>query len=262
MKLYALYTPTHETLLRDWFLPSLQDDYQLELVRCEQVGAAEQHRYGTPEFTRTTFLKIELILRAIQENWGEPFVFSDVDIQFFAKTKEQLLQLVQGRDLVIQRDSPEGRACTGFFVCRGNSKTLQLWQSVRQYMEKFQQDNDEDAFNNLFLRSAIRPIQAVLGQRAADYLLVSHSGVSAAARAFLYAQLRRRNPFQLRWGYLPEEFFSCGIFKPEVWTPGKSFPVPKNIVLHHANWTMGVENKLAQLAYVKSAVNRGALKVN
>jgi len=30
--------------------------------------------------------------------------------------------------------------------------------------------------------------------------------------------------------------------------------VPKDIVMHHANWTVGIKNKIAQLEYLRDIV--------
>ncbi|HEV2916851.1 MAG TPA: hypothetical protein VGW78_03830, partial [Candidatus Babeliales bacterium] len=124
IKLYALYTPSHEILKDDFFLPSMQDDFDIIFEFCEQTCPSAQ--FMSEGWTDTTIRKVDLIIRAIQENWGSIFIFSDVDIQFFAPVQEKILTLMEGKDLVIQKNSPNGVLCTGFFACRGNEKTLQL----------------------------------------------------------------------------------------------------------------------------------------
>ena len=52
MKLYSIYTESHNVLLNDWFLPSLKDNYELVLKKYPQVGDPKQ-KYGTVEFNRT-----------------------------------------------------------------------------------------------------------------------------------------------------------------------------------------------------------------
>jgi hypothetical protein len=58
------------------------------------------------------------------------------------------------------------------------------------------------------------------------------------------------NPYGIIWGYLPITFFSPGAISNKKWQSGQRIDIPKNIVLHHANWTEGIENKIAQLQYV------------
>jgi hypothetical protein len=43
MKLYALYTPSHEALAKEWFLPSLGDHYDLRVARQAQNGGRVDH---------------------------------------------------------------------------------------------------------------------------------------------------------------------------------------------------------------------------
>src|SRR5207248_8702016 len=84
----------------------------------------------------TMFRKVDLIIRAIKENWQKIFIHADVDIQFFAETKSTILSSMLNQDLAIQRDDIVGNACAGFFACRGNEKTLKLWQEVKTKMMK------------------------------------------------------------------------------------------------------------------------------
>jgi len=63
------------------------------------------------------------------------------------------------------------------------------------------------------------------------------------------------NPYGIRWNYLPRQFFGGGTLAGKAWKPGMVLQVPQDIVLHHANWTIGIENKIAQLKYVKNVVD-------
>jgi hypothetical protein len=48
MKLYALYTPSHEALAKEWFLPSLGDHYDLRVARQAQNGASDEPSARNP----------------------------------------------------------------------------------------------------------------------------------------------------------------------------------------------------------------------
>lgn len=214
IKLYAMYTPSHEVLLRDWFLPSIQDSFELKIELHEQ-DCPDGH-YKHQGWTTTTGKKVDLIIRAIEENMGDFFVFSDVDIQFFRPIAEIITQLMEEYDLVVQKNHPHGTLCSGFFVCRATEKTLALWRDVREYMRNHKGVSDQGALNAC---------------------LVHHG-----------------NPYNVSWSLLPDEFFSAGTFTGTCWNAKKSLYIPVDIVLHHANWTEGVDQKIAQLDWVKRRV--------
>ena len=56
------------------------------------------------------------------------------------------------KDMVIQKNTPNGVLCTGFFACRGNEKTLQLWQDVKKVMESNELNSDQNSFNRCIKR--------------------------------------------------------------------------------------------------------------
>ncbi len=216
MKLYALYTPSHTILKDEWFLPSLQDNFDLAIEFHEQTCSSAS--FMNVGWTRTTIKKIELIIQAIEENWGKVFIFSDVDIQFFAPIQKKIEKLIKGKDMVIQKNQPNGQLCSGFFACRANEKTLQLWKDAYEIMLNNKEISDQAALN-----------KCLRGKYKA-------------------------NKYNVVWDYLPAIFFGAGTLTGHGWKPKRKLPVPKNIVLHHANWTRGIENKIAQLTYVRKIV--------
>ncbi len=218
MKLYALYTPSHKVLVDDFFLPSIQDDFEIILQETNQTCPTA--RFRSAGWTKTTIQKVDLIIRAIKENWGNIFIFSDVDIQFFGPIKDRILSLIKNNDLIIQKNSPNGVMCSGFFACRANEKTLRLWQDVKKIMSRTEL-SDQHSLNKCIRRKR-----------------------------------RHRNPYGIKWAYLPKEFFGGGTLTGRHWHPGKKLPIPQNILMHHANWTYGIKHKIAQLKYVKNAVRK------
>lgn len=216
IKLYALYTPSHEVLKDKFFLPSIQDDFEVILEFCEQTCPSA--KFMDEGWTQTTMRKVDLIIRAINENWGKIFIFSDVDIQFFAPIEKTILKLMDGKDIVMQRNNPEGVLCTGFFACRGNDKTLRLWMDVKKKMQKKKLNSDQNSFNQCIKKKS------------------------------------KKNPYNIVWGYLPNSFFGGGTLTGYLWKPGNRLPIPRNIMMHHANWTQGVKHKIAQLVYVRKEV--------
>ena len=217
IRLYALYTPSHEVLKDQFFLPSIQDDFDVICEFCEQTCLKAE--FMSEGWTKTTMRKVDLIIRAIQENWGKIFIFSDVDIQFFRPIKNMIISLMEGKDILMQKNNPEGVLCTGFFACRANEKTLRLWTDVKHTMEEKQLQSDQISFNQCIKRSS------------------------------------KKNPYNVVWDYLPNVFFGGGTLTGHVWRPGISLTIPHNIMMHHANWTRGgVKNKIAQLIYVRDEV--------
>jgi len=213
IRLYSFYTKSHRVFKDQWFLPSLQDDYEVIIKYYPQECPSALH--WSKGWQQVMLRKIELILNAIDQNWGNIFIYADIDIQFFAKTKEHILSAIADKDLVFQRDNPSGVLCAGFFACRANSKTKKLFTKVKDYMIKNKEKSDQRTINIL---------------------------------------LRKKKLVNIAWDYLPVTFFGGGILTGSLWSPGKKLRIPTTIVMHHANWTRGVKHKIAQLQYVKNVV--------
>lgn len=230
-RLYTLATPSHQVLHDEWFRPSLQDDYAVEMRSMAQVGASKDHVCGTQAFNQTMVAKVRLMLDAIRENWGGVFVYSDVDIQFFGKTEPLIDEAMKDLDVVAQRDAHarmsvaknphfSGHLCAGFLACRANEQTLKLWEAILAYGLEHPDQHDQQALNFLL------------------------NGLTGWAMP---------NRYGVRWGFLPEAFFGPGPQLTGVWQPGMRLALPRRIVMHHANWTFGVDNKILQLAAVREA---------
>jgi|GEM_PF-2202970 len=211
MKLIGIYSPSHETLKAEWFLRTLKDDYEVELYRCDVQG---EGTYMQEDWSRAVLFKSAKIIEAIRENWGEVFVYSDVDVTFFAPTKRTILTCIAGKDIVCQLDDPVGNLCTGFFGIRANAATLRLWQEVQRAVER--EGRDQIAFNRL-----VRKLE------------------------------------DLRAGYLPASFFGVGTFAGRLFERKERFYVPAEPIMFHANWTVGVDNKITLLSKAQQIVGRG-----
>ncbi len=216
IKMYAIYTPTHQTFVENWFLPSIKDDYEVILEKHDQLSSTGA--FAKEGWRETMLFKIDVVIRGIRENWNKIFIHSDVDIQFFKPTKEIIVALMHDKDMAIQLNNPKnGEMCAGFFACRGNQKNLDLWLEIRRrltdkkYLEKNPKTHDQAELNRL---------------------------------------VRNENVYHLKWDYLPIEFY-C---PRGGWNPGRALDIPNNLIMHHANWTIGIKNKLSQLEYVKSHV--------
>jgi len=229
IKMYVAYTPSHEYFFNNFFLPSLKDDYFLIVEKHNQE--CKTGFFEDPGWMDTMKRKIGLVVRAIKENPGNIFIHSDVDIQFFGKTKDIILQSLYDKDIVFQRDRHENKKsgeqgvyCAGFFACRSNEVTLEFFERILKELDNaVPPDNDQTLIN--------------------DFLQKKNNKVNA--------------------GYLPDIFWSPGINygitgwlddsgeKIYHWEPGQELEPPSGIVMHHANWTKGVDNKKIQLELVK-----------
>jgi MoaA/NifB/PqqE/SkfB family radical SAM enzyme len=215
MKLISVYTESHESLKDRWFLPTLKDDYDISVHRCEARGHGI---FMETDWTEAVCFKAQKIIQAIEESWGSIFVYSDVDIQFFAPTKERILQALANKDIVCQLDAPGGRLCTGFFAARANALTLRLWEEVHEAVKI--EHRDQSAFNRI-----VREIE------------------------------------EIRYGYLPVQFFGTGTFTGKRWSPGCKLYIPPSPLMYHANWTIGIDNKVALLKQVRRVVTRGNMGI-
>lgn len=63
-------------------------------------------------------------------------------------------------------------------------------------------------------------------------------------------------PIGLRYTKLPARYWSYGQQRRGLWAPGKPLGLPENLLVHHANWVMGINNKVKLL----EAVRRGETK--
>lgn len=235
-RLYTIVSPTHRPMYEEWFWPSLQDDYRIEARFIDQVGAAKDHCCGTAAFNRTMVAKARLMLEAIEQTMGQVFLYSDVDIQFFGPTEAAIDEAIAGYDVACQLDAPlhigrdvhpafSGHMCAGFLVCRSSDRTLRLWKDILHYVETRPDRHDQHALNELLNGLTGKPVE---------------------------------NPYDVRWRYLPETFFGPGPQLVSAWEPGQPLVLPRQPVMHHANWTIGIANKLAQLRTVKEQVCRAA----
>jgi hypothetical protein len=174
--------------------------------------------------------KVDIVIRGIKENWNKIFIHSDVDIQFFRPTKDMILKYMAGNDIAIQKVHPAYNiACAGFFACRGNEKTLALWLKVRELLIEAMKD----------------PVKA----KARDI----HD------QSILNFLINQSNPYDIKWSYFPREFYGTEVIDGGRWTPGKEIDIPEKIVMHHAIWTTGLENKHALLTYVRDYVGNNLI---
>jgi hypothetical protein len=163
---------------------------------------------------RAIIWKVELILEAIDRHADGVFVYTDVDVQFFGSFTAWFHRALARHDLVFQADAPGPALCAGFFFCRSTEVTRALWQQVLEQVRATQAREDDQ---------------------------------SVARR------LVRHMP-GLRYACLPPQFYGGGTMTGRNWNPGDKLRLPRGLLMHHANFTLGVENKVRQLDHVRELV--------
>lgn len=146
----------------------------------------------------------------------EPFLFSDVDVRFYGPVVEDMKRLLGDADMAFQWDGEIGRECTGFMVIRPCKLVRVFWEGVLS-----------------FLASTSDP--KVTDQDAAHAMLGATPGLTTTI--------------------LPERYWTVGR-NDRIWNPGDQVNPPADLLAHHANWTVGVENKLKLLDAVEAEHER------
>jgi len=136
MKIYTYYTESHKDLFESYFSKTVED---LEIDSTIGEQECKSGSYYSDGWKKTTMKKVDVFIKAVNENIGDIFVFSDVDIQFFGPIKDALIQELGDFDIAIQNDY-NGGLCSGFFVCRGNERTLRMFESMRDNHDQYLED--------------------------------------------------------------------------------------------------------------------------
>lgn len=212
--LISFYTPSHKVLYTDYFIKSF-NEFDLadnfNLIVEQFKQESSSASYMSDGWNTTMMRKVELILSTIEKNPEKIFIYADIDIQFFNSFNPE--EFLGKNDIVIQQNRIDQRyACAGFFIARANSKTKNLWQQVLNRM-----------LSNPNLDDQV-PLNLILNE----------------------------NKNNIIWDLLPIEFFNPALTNgPQVWIPTQQLILPKAIILHHANWTIGLNNKIKQLNLVR-----------
>jgi hypothetical protein len=253
MQIYAITSDSHNLLKSNWFLPSIRDEFPVEFEEVVQIGNGI---IGTTEFNRVMLKKVDLILRAIEEQWGNWFIYSDVDVQFLRPFRRIAEIAIADVDIAFQRDSPTGELCAGFFVARANERVKTLWADVREKLQQNLEEHDQTWLNRILDPLIwIQHPNCSVGLRT-GFLLLRALRLTLRTRAFCkaerWAKLRIQCLCGCRIGLLPDQVFGAGTFTGTAWNSANPFPIPHRACIHHANYASGVSAKITQLQYVHS----------
>jgi len=239
MKLYCFYTPSHTALFEDWFGPSVLPEYDLHPLKYHKqlCPSATFRQNGWRE---TQQRKLEYWMQAIEENMGDMIACSDVDAQFFGQTVAVLTSLLQNKDVLFQLNTPnrnEGLLCSGFLACQCNKVTHAFFRCILDGLRKETYIGEQSGINALLggLPHSKQP------HTLYDSTVHGKTDITGT-------------PLSIRWGTIPGHLFWSPMYAysrlEEVYIPSST------ILFHHATWTHGVDNKIAQLQCVQQAVDQ------
>jgi len=158
MKLYAVYTDGAAILKDEWFLKSLQDSWELNLLRVA-ITEKKYADFSTLGFKEAVKEKTELVFRSLKDNFGDVIIWSDLDIQFFGKCSDIINDSIKENDVVFQSEWGDAKEVNaGFMAIRCNQKTFGFWQSVLKRINSAEWNqpavNDQSIINDLLRKKS------------------------------------------------------------------------------------------------------------
>ena len=213
LTLCTFYTPSHSLLYEDWLLPSAQS-IDLEInSRSYTTQLCESASYAEKGWRSTQIKKLANYISILKSKCDSDIIVgSDTDVQFIRPCKDKLIEFL-GDDEISFQENVDGKVCSGFFVARCNKNVIDFF---------------EKAMNSLtreYIKSRVGG-----GEQYEIWKLIDNGNHNA------------------KLGMLP---------KDEIWNPRQKYDkleelnIPDNMLVHHANWTHGTENKIKQLEYVR-----------
>lgn len=219
MKIYTFFTDTHKKLLYDYFIPSLylyENNIELNIKKVPQ--ACPSGLYCSSGWYSTMTEKVRYVIQACQENHGKIFIYSDCDVQFLGPFIDSATLELEDYDIACQDDvypyENRNTYCAGFFICRSSDKTIKFFNTILNRLTKRKHVEGElyDDQNEL-----------------------------------------NRNLHLVKHKPLSHKFYTIAQTTNALWDNNYDIEnIPSNILVHHANWTHGVENKIKLLNLIKS----------
>jgi hypothetical protein len=215
MKVITFYSDSHSTIYNDYFLES----FNKYLSHHKLISKKIEQISATGEYESPGFDKVMLEkINLIIENID----LSDDEPFVYADCDVQFfgdLEFEFGdNDILFQNDYFPNNHCAGFFIAKQNQKVLEFFQTVKERFIKLMDGKIHD-------------------QTVIYYLFLE--GYDGIKKDML--------PNDKYWTVA----FSTG-GKP--WD-GQIIKVPNSLIVHHANFTVGIKNKLLLLEEVKKIKN-------
>ena len=193
-------------------------------VDCEPIV---EHMQAAPTIFReghwhTIFVKkIDMVIKAVARNMGSVIAVSDVDIQFFRPIAVDLRERIRNYDIMWQ-----------------NNACKRKW-------------NVEELCGGFMVVKCSKKTLAFFEAAYNEIVSINHPSVDDQV---IYANMLGRYP-QLRFALLPDNYW----LHSQMWSANDKLNIPKDIMIHHANWIVGVEHKLAQLKLVRDLYSSSSI---
>lgn len=215
MRLYTCFSPSHG-FLAESLLASSNGKFDIVV---EQLPKYLSDSLLQEDRHKVLIRKFECVLKAIEQNLGNSFLFADADVQLFGEDPaKELLNMAAGAHLAGQKDK-ETAICSGVMVISASDKTKHLFEELLRALYSHK-----------------------VNQTALNYVLSRQTEVVSVlfdSRAYTVG-------IPLNWN----------LWKGPI-SDLEKILIPRNIVAFHANWIMGVERKLAALELIKWRVKNG-----
>lgn len=227
IKAHTLFTPSHEKLLKSCLLDSFIYSPKIDLTIINKPQLCKTAEFGTDGWHATMKYKADCFYENLKRvNDDEIFMFIDPDIVVYRDFCDDIIKKMENMDALFQNDGPGG-INTGFFAVKNNKKTRAFFNTVRGNLEHFEEE-----------------------QRTANFLL---------------RNLHAYPAIQINWGLLPWEYWTYGQIAGMPDGKGSlkghwdgvdtTFSIPKNIFVHHGNWTRTFNDKYKILDIVREKVH-------
>jgi hypothetical protein len=230
MKIITFYSDTHKTIY-DFFTESydkyLSENHTLISKKIDQISQSGE--YNSNGFGETMVVKLDIIIENLDTSDDNLMVYSDSDVQFFGDIKVELgeydILFIHDYDNHFQYAWLPGEPykigkypnyCAGFFICKQSEKVKKFFEYIREtllyYISIGKNTHDQIVMNKIIN----------------DGYDINH-GILDSQKYWTAAFSTNGQP----WDY-------------------QDIIVPKSILVHHANFTYGVERKIALMNLVRN----------
>jgi hypothetical protein len=225
MKLITFYSESHSNLYQIFYESYKTFLFQipLKVKKIDQLSPTGE--FSSLGFDKTMMEKIDWIIENIDVNSQEYLIFSDCDVQFFGDISVDM----QDKDILFQDDYgmwdfswfPDGKQgkskfpnyCAGFFICKQSEKVKKFFYDVKRNFTNHM---------NGYLHD-----QTIINKMISEGYDINHGKLNS------------------------DKFWTVAFsINGNIWN-GQDISVPKSILVHHANYTVGIENKIKLLNLVK-----------
>ena len=218
-KLLTFFSDSHTELFYKFFYPSykkyLSDQFELLVKHIPQVCPSAN--FGSHGFDKAMLEKIQYINDVINLNDNtEILFFADVDVQFFNHIDLSFMQ-DKNTDIWFQQDYFNNYVCAGLFFCKCNVNVSHFFSNVLNVLRE-QTHNIDNKIDDQYVINDLKDKNEIIRYSLLD-----------------------RNKYWTVANYTGGR----------LWNPDIEIKVPLNIIAHHANWTIGLDNKIQLMTKVK-----------